>query len=223
MTYHEILHQLEILGTERNRKIYMRHGSGQNTFGVSFANLRKIAKGIGRDHDVACALWASENVDARALALMVADPQRLNLKFIESWLKSVTYSLLVGMIADVVANTSFAKTALHKWTAAKNDHVKAAGFSLLSNLVKNGAPFEDDELLLFIDAIKRQIHNSPNQSRYAMNGALIAIGIYRRELTKCAIDAAKEIGKVEVDHGDTACKTPDAVAYIKKALARRQK
>jgi hypothetical protein len=38
-----------------------------------------------------------------------------------------------------------------------------------------------------------------------------------------AIAAARRIGKVEVDHGDTDCKTPDAVEYILKVEARRKK
>ena len=39
-------------------------------------------------------------------------------------------------------------------------------------------------------------------------------------LKKEAIAAAGRIGKVEVDHGKTSCKTPDAAAYIKKASAK---
>jgi hypothetical protein len=35
------------------------------------------------------------------------------------------------------------------------------------------------------------------------------------------VRTAKKIGKVEVDHGETNCKTPDAVTYIEKALHRR--
>lgn len=35
-----------------------------------------------------------------------------------------------------------------------------------------------------------------------------------------AIAAATRIGTVEVDHGDTHCKTPEAVSYIRKAALR---
>lgn len=56
-----------------------------------------------------------------------------------------------------------------------------------------------------------------------MNGALIAIGIRNSTLQRQAIAAAKQIGKVEVDHGRTSCKTPDAVAYINKAVQRKWK
>ena len=48
-----------------------------------------------------------------------------------------------------------------------------------------------------------------------MNSALIAIGIRNEDLERQAIEIAREIGKVQVDHGATSCKTPDAEAYIK--------
>jgi hypothetical protein len=52
-----------------------------------------------------------------------------------------------------------------------------------------------------------------------MNNALISIGIRNPKLRKQAIAAAKRIGKVDVDHGETSCKTPDAAPYIAKAAA----
>ncbi len=56
-----------------------------------------------------------------------------------------------------------------------------------------------------------------------MNGALIAIAMRSPDLQKKAVAAAKRIGKVEVDHGDTACETPDAASYIKKMVERQKK
>jgi hypothetical protein len=52
-----------------------------------------------------------------------------------------------------------------------------------------------------------------------MNMAVIQIGCRNAALRKAATAAARRIGKVVVDHGDTACKTPDAAAYIDKAWA----
>ena len=52
-----------------------------------------------------------------------------------------------------------------------------------------------------------------------MNGALISIGCRDAATRKVALIAAKRIGPVSVDHGDTACETPDAGAYIEKAWA----
>ncbi len=56
-----------------------------------------------------------------------------------------------------------------------------------------------------------------------MNNALISIGIRNPMLQKKATAAAKRIGLVDVDHGKTGCKTPEAVSYIKKAVAHQTK
>jgi hypothetical protein len=53
-----------------------------------------------------------------------------------------------------------------------------------------------------------------------MNGVLIAVGTFRPELAPEAIAAAESIGTVEVDHGETGCKTPAAVPYIERSPAR---
>ena len=55
-----------------------------------------------------------------------------------------------------------------------------------------------------------------------MNAALIAIGIRGGNLTTKAKAAARKIGPVVVDHGETNCKTPDAIDYIERTLGRRR-
>ena len=55
-----------------------------------------------------------------------------------------------------------------------------------------------------------------------MNMALISIGGSREALREKAIAASRRIGKVEVDHGETGCKTPVAEPYINKMWARRE-
>ena len=53
--------------------------------------------------------------------------------------------------------------------------------------------------------------------------AVINIGLRSPLLEKTAVAAAKRIGPVEVDHGDTSCQTPDPIAYIAKTKAYRAK
>jgi hypothetical protein len=59
--------------------------------------------------------------------------------------------------------------------------------------------------------------------RYEMNGALITIGLRNERMEKKAMEVARKIGKVIVDHGNTDCKTPDAVEYIARTKAYRNK
>jgi hypothetical protein len=54
-----------------------------------------------------------------------------------------------------------------------------------------------------------------------MNMALCAIGGYRPALRGRALEVARALGKVEVDHGETGCKTPDATSYIARMVAHQ--
>lgn len=89
MTETEVLAELAALGTEQNRKIYRRHGSGEKVFGVSFANLGQLKKKIKRDHKLAEKLWASGYFEARLLATMLADPNQADESLIDLWLSEL--------------------------------------------------------------------------------------------------------------------------------------
>lgn len=62
----------------------------------------------------------------------------------------------------------------------------------------------------------KTIHESPNRVRYTMNNFVIAAGSYVTALTDKALQAAKQMGQVSVDMGETACHVPDAAEYIAK-------
>jgi hypothetical protein len=102
------------------------------------------------------------------------------------------------------------------------EYYRACGYTTLAVALKNGMDIPDSDCRRYLRTIQRELHSSPNRARYSMNNALIAIGIYKPNLTGEAVKAAKKIGKVEVDQGETDCKTPDAVSYIEKALQRKK-
>lgn len=67
-----------------------------------------------------------------------------------------------------------------------------------------------------LDEVAGSIHGQPNLIKEAMNGLVISVGCFVPELIKAAKATARKMGEVVVDHGKTACKTPDALAYIEK-------
>lgn len=74
------------------------------------------------------------------------------------------------------------------------------------------------ELDSLLDLVAEAIHQAQNRMRYTMNGFVIAVGGYISDLSAKAIYVAKEIGKVSVDMGGTACKGPYAPEYIQKSM-----
>lgn len=80
----------------------------------------------------------------------------------------------------------------------------------------------DDFFEPYLEIIARDIHTRQNRVRYSMNTALIGIGTRSDALEKKAIAIAEQIGPVDVDHGETGCKTPDAASYIRKTRERQR-
>ncbi|MHC4944519.1 MAG: DNA alkylation repair protein [Planctomycetota bacterium] len=222
MKYEEVMKELKSMGTAQNRKVYGRHGVGGKMFGVSYANLGKLKKKIKTDHELAKRLWKGGNHDARVLATMVADPEQIKSQELEAWSKDLDNYVLTDALASVAGRTAFAKSKLEKWSKSKNEWIGAAGWGLMAGyaLYEKDAP--DAYFEKHLKTIESDIHTRKNRVRHSMNMALIAMGMRNKKMEKQAIAAAKRIGKVEVDHGETGCKTPDAIAYIKKANARKR-
>lgn len=220
MTYAEVMAELKKLGTAQNVKIYKRHGAGENLFGVSFANLNKLQKKIKLDHRLALQLWESGNTDARTLAIMIADPKQMTSAQADKWIENLSFYMLVDLLAGVISRTSFAKEKMEEWMKSPQEYVRQCGYSILGGLLKNGAGISETDCQSYLKTIEKEIHSSPNRARHSMNGAVIGMGVFKPALTTEALATAKKIGKVEVDHGETGCKTPDAIDYIQKTLKR---
>ncbi|AKT42921.1 DNA alkylation repair protein [Chondromyces crocatus] len=224
MNIDDLMAELERLGSEQTRKTYKRHGSGDNVFGVSFAHLGMLKKRIKTDHALARQLWATGNSDARTLATMIADPAQSTLAEAEAWLKGITFPTLIDLCSrDVVSKSAYAREAVERWCASRDEFIGRAGWVLLGQLAAGESSFPDDYFAGRIQEIEATIHGVKNRTRETMNQALIRIGGRSPALRELALAAAVRIGKVEVDHGDTACKTSDAVETIEKIWARNPK
>ncbi|MHC5024006.1 MAG: DNA alkylation repair protein [Planctomycetota bacterium] len=219
----EIMKQLEALGSERFRATFARHGVTGEAFGVPYADLYKLQKQIGVDQALAEKLWTTGNHDARILAMLIADPAQMKATLLDAWAKTATNQFSLDAIAGLAAKTGHGRRCMEKWIKSKAEWTAAAGWHLLGAMAcrPDGGGLEDPEYGRWLDHIESRIHDSPNRVRHCMNGALIAIGVRGSRLEKSALAAAKRIGTVQVDHGDTSCKTPDAASYIRKAAARR--
>lgn len=222
MNYKDLIQELKSLGTEQNRKTYKRHGVQGELYGVSYAHLGTLKKKIKVDHELARQLWESGVHDARILATMIADPAQGS-SVVDDWIKDVNSYVLTDALATFAAQSSPDPKKIDKWLKSKDEWIGCFGWSLFARLARTGGPFSDEALEQYLDTIEHDIHRAKNRVRHSMNSAVIGIGGRNEKLQKKALAAAARIGKVEVDHGDTDCKTPDAAAYIRKTAARAAK
>jgi len=224
MNAQEILSTLKKLGKPQTAAIYKRYGSGDNVFGVLTSEIAKLQKKIKIDHALALELWNSGNAEARVLALQVADPEKLTRADADGLLKDGPFPFIGFYLSALLARSPIAEKTMRAWMKSPDEFRRDIGYELLGMRLKNDpGSVNDADAEKILATIEKEIHRSPNWARYAMNVALISIGVYKPALRKKTIDAARRIGKVEVDHGETYCKTPDAATYIEKAAKRKRR
>jgi 3-methyladenine DNA glycosylase AlkD len=219
MTCDEVMRELEKAGSEQTRKTYRRHGAQDPMFGVSFATMKVLVKRIGVDHELAQALWATKNHDARVLAMKVADPAKFKPAELDRWAKENRVRMCASYVAMLAAEGPHGAAKAREWAASSDESLRASSWALSGFLANLDETTPDEWFLQRIAHIEKTIHSAPNTERENMNMALITIGGRNAALRDAALASAKRIGKVVIDYGDTACKTPDAGDYIKKMWA----
>ncbi len=227
MSAKKLLAELKGLGSESAAKTYRRHGADGEVWGVSYADFGKLKKRIGIDQELADALWDSGVHDAGVLAAMIADPDSIRVSTLDRWARRVENHMLVWELGSLAGNSKHARSRAEKWTTAKRDLVAAAGWGAVATMAGGKGDGGSDEVdadwfAARLAEIESGMESAGNRTRYSMNTALISIGSRDAKLQKKAIAVARRIGVVEVDHGDTSCKTPDAESYIVKTVKHRK-
>ncbi len=217
MTLAETMRELEAAGSAQTRKTYARHGAAEPMFGVSFATLKAMTKRIDVDHELAFQLWETGNFDAQDLAVKIVDPAKMSPADLDRWAREVSPSRMCGGYAAMLAAEGpHGPTKVVQWLASRDPRERSAAWTLLGQLACRDEAMPDAFFEEALAEIERTIHSAPNFDRDGMNRAVITIGGRSPALRKAAIAAAKRIGRVVVDHGDTACETPDAAGYLEK-------
>jgi len=223
MTTEQIMKELEKKGSESIRKIFKNHGNNGPMYGVKVGDLKVIQKKVKKDHELAMGLFATGNYDAMYLAGLIADESKMSKKDIQQWAeRSTNKGISEYTVAWVAAESEYGWELGMKWIDSPKENIASAGWNTLSGVIAMKPDNELDIALIkrLLQRIVKEIHSAPNRVRYTMNGFVIGVGGYIKELTKDAIDIAKKIGDVYVDMEGTACKVPSAADYIKKIEAR---
>ena len=217
----EVMAALEAAGTAQNCKVYARHGAAEPMFGVSYAELGRIAKSIKTDHALARQLWSSGNHDARVLALRVADPAALDETLARRWLADVDNYILAEGLGGLCAQTPHARALSDSWRDDPGEWPASVGWFIVTCTAEDPGIWSVGELRALVRQIEAEIAGRPNRVRHEMNGALIVIALRDGNLRRSVLAVANRIGPVQVDHGQTGCKTPEVAPYVERTLAHR--
>jgi 3-methyladenine DNA glycosylase AlkD len=216
-----VMSELRKKGTEQARKTYVRHGGpAERVLGVSFADLKIVAKTIKGNQALALELFETGIMEAMYLAGIVADGLQMSKKELNHWAEGGASMKIVSeyTVPWVAVENPHGRDLALQWIKSKKEHIACAGWCTYSGLVatKSDAELDLREVESLLGTVVKGIDGAENRVRYTMNGFVIAVGTYVKPLSKQAKAAALQIGEVSVQMGDTACEVPLATAYIEK-------
>lgn len=162
--------------------------------GIQTPKLKKLAKEIGKDHELAGQLWTSGIREARLLACMVADPHAMTEEQMERWVDDFdSWDVCDSCCGYLFNKTPLSYSKALEWSGRQDEFVKRAGFALMAFLAVHDKKAPDEKFLAFLPAIKREAIDERNFVKKAVNWALRQIGKRNLHLNAEAISTAVEI------------------------------
>jgi 3-methyladenine DNA glycosylase AlkD len=195
----EVIKKLKKLSSPKSLEGMARFGINPNkALGISIPNLRKLAKEIGKNHKLALQLWKSGIHEARILAGLIDEVDKVTKKQMDLWIKDFdSWDVCDLVCANLFDKTPFAFRKAIEWTKRKKEFEKRAGFALMACLAWHDKEASDNKFLKFFPAIKRESIDERNYVKKAVNWALRQIGKRNRNLNKEAVKIALVIQKIE--------------------------
>jgi len=196
-----VMQELEALGKERTKKMYISNGAHEPIFGVATGAMKPIVKKIKINQPLAEELYATGNYDAMYFAGIIADPKAMTESDYDRWLDAAYFYMLSDyVVAVTLSESNIAQEVADKWIASDEELRMSAGWSCYCWLLGNrlDVEFLESKISNMLDIVQNTIHNSPERTKSAMNNFLYTVGISYLPLHEKAIETAKAIGTVEV-------------------------
>lgn len=222
MTEQEVLELLEAERDERGIQHWERLGdrtAGMRSYGIGLTKLRKLAKKIGRDHELAAKLWVTDVYDARVIALLIDEPKKITRAQAERQVEQLSGGMLTHVFAScdaTLAKAPFALELADDWVRSDDPVRRDCGYGLLYEASKwKGKKAPDEAYFLdHVERIDKAIDNEPENVRMSMGAALMGIGKRSKALNTAALKVARRVGPIEFTSASGNCDPFDVAKHL---------
>ncbi|RRN71861.1 DNA alkylation repair protein [Peribacillus simplex] len=221
MNLEMVMQELEALGKERTKKMYISNGAHEPLFGVATGAMKPIAKKIKISQSLAEELYSTGNYDAMYFAGIIADPKAMTESDYDRWMDAAYFYMLSDFVVAVTLSESdIAQEVADKWIASGEELRMSAGWSCYCWLLGNrlDVEFSESKISDMLDIVKNTIHDSPERTKSAMNNFLYTVAISYVPLHEKAVETAKAIGIVEVKRDKKKSSILNAYESIQKEV-----
>ena len=166
--------------------------------GWSIPEIKKLAKVIGHNHDLALELWASEIFKARMLAVFVDEPQKVSRRQMQRWARDFdNWAICDGACIHLFRYSPFSHSICVEWSRSPREFIKRAAFALMAGLAVADKSADDATFLKFLPLIRHAASDERNLVKKGVNWALRQIGKRNIALNRAALVLAGEIRNMD--------------------------
>ena len=170
----------------------------RKVYGISIPQLRKLAKKIGKNHELAAKLWEIDSRETRILAGMIDDPFLLTEEQMEKWVQEFdNWEVCDQVCMNLFARFRFAHQKALEWASRPEEFVKRAAFAIMAWRAFQDKTADNSVFEAYLPVIIQQATDERNFVKKAVNWALRQIGKRNKVLNQKAIAAAHEIEKYD--------------------------
>jgi 3-methyladenine DNA glycosylase AlkD len=165
-------------------------------YGISAPVLHAFARHIGKDQSLAEELWSTAIHEARILAALIGEAEKVTAAQMERWVSDFdSWDLVDTACCYLYAHAKPAWDKVYEWSSRGAEFEKRAAFSLAAYLAYKDKAAEDARFERFLAVIERESYDERNFVRKAVNWALRNIGKRNLRLNAAAIRSAERIRK----------------------------
>jgi 3-methyladenine DNA glycosylase AlkD len=221
------LSSLEQMSTQRDHDNLARFGiTAGKAFGVSMANIQVLAKRLGRNHQLAAALWDTGWYEARMLSSFVDEPARVTPSQMDRWCRDFdNWGICDTVCFHLFDKTPHAWAKVAQWSDHRHEFVKRAAFALLASLALHDKRADDESFDRCLPLIERAATDERNLVKKGVSWALRLIGRRNRALNAAALTVARRLSASAEPAarwvGKDAVKELSGPVVMRKLAARR--
>jgi 3-methyladenine DNA glycosylase AlkD len=214
--------------TERDRENLARFGiNASKAFGVSMANIQVLAKRLGRNHELAAALWDTGWYEARMLTSFVDEPARVTPAQMDRWCRDFdNWGICDTVCFCLFDRTPHAWAKVAQWSDKRDEFVKRAAFALLASLAGHDKSASDERFVESLRFVERAASDERNFVKKGVSWALRRIGRRNAALNAAAVTVARRLSVSPEAAarwvGRGALKELTSPAVVRQLAARRK-
>jgi 3-methyladenine DNA glycosylase AlkD len=195
----DVVRTLERMGDRSRLEGMARFGIDTGrAVGVTVTELRRFARDLGHDHELAAALWASDVHEARLLASLVDEPAMVSEAQMEAWVADLdSWDVCDGVCGNLFDRTPFALDKAAEWSSREPEFEKRAAFALMASAAVHRKDLPDAAFASLLPVIRAQATDERNYVKKAVSWALRQIGKRSSGLNPVAIRTAEQIERID--------------------------